>query len=366
MITSNRLAVLAILLFSGLQFYDEPNREPLFFTMDNEWEQAIKDREVLTFQGEDTLTRHSISLLSNTGGNPLLFFSDLETPVCADGECKLANIKVYWNLLGNYVGYGIHPNYPLTKYDHDPFEATDYAKLHQLFLDNNSVLKRRKISELVDRVPSKDYKQGLGKVDGMSGATKKEIKESVVDGGLYSCYTLWHIIHGKAKEEMKAYLRSVYSDSLNNYFLYSGYEDYQSYALKQLDKSAFGDHVDQIVLIFKESSPLTRTYILKKMPDLILQDQMVARQMFGAFPTLDVNTRTRLIKKTDSSHPIAVEILAENILSMTKNQLQFYLDFLKENPIQLNPAVKSNLLKISRSKKYTYAYLITGFLDDRK
>ena len=366
MIINNRIAVLVILLFAGLQFNNRPDKQPLFFTMGNEWQQAAGDKEIFTFRSADTLIHHSVRLLSTANGNPLLFFSDLQTPVCADGECKLASIKVYWNLLGNYVGYGISPNYPLTKYEHELFDNNDYAKLHQLLLDNNSVLKRRKISELVDQVPAENYKPGFGKVDGMSGATKKEIKESVVDGGLYSCYTLWHIIHGEAKKKMKTYLKSIYSDSLNNYFLYSDYEDYHAYALKQLDKSAFGNHLDQIILIFGQSSPLIRTYILKKMPDLVLQDQIITERIFGTFPTLDVNTKTRLIKKIDSAHPAAVEILSENLRLMTKNQLQFYLDFLKENPKYLNAMIKSNLYEIGRSKKYAYTYLITEFLDDRK
>ena len=362
MITGTRLQVLAILFFTGLQFNEKPDRGPLFFTMGDEWRQAVKDIEIFAFEGVDTLVRHHVSLLSNKNGNPLLFFSDLKTPVCADGECKLANIKVYWNLLGNYVGYGIYPAYPLTKYDHDVFDGSDYARLHQLFMDNNSILKRRKISELVDRVPSKTYKQGLGKVDGMSGATKKEIKESVVDGGLYSCYTLWHIIHGEVKEKMKAYLKSIYSDSLNRYFLYSNYEDYRAYALKQLDKSAFVNHLDQIILIFRQSSPLLRTYFLKKIPEPVFQDQIVTQQIYRTFSTLDVNTKTQLIKKVGSAHPTAVEILSEHLPIMTKNQLKFYLSFLNENPRYLNPAVESNLSETGGSKKYAHAYLIRQFL----
>ncbi len=334
--------------------------------MGEEWKLAVSEREVFTFQSPDTLLYHSVSLLSDTTGNPLLFFADLETPVCADGECKLANIKIYWNLLGNYVGYGTAPKYPLTKYEHDPFDYDDYTRLHHLLLDHNSILKRKKISDLVDKVPAETYKPGFGKVDGMSGATKKEIKEAVVDGGLYSCYTLWHLAHGEAKKQMVAYLESIHSDALNNYFLYTPYEDYQAYALKQLGKEDFSAHTPQIVSIFKEGSPLIRTYMLKKMPVAMLNDQLVTEQLFGIFPSLDVNTKTLLIKKLNAADAIAVEILAGHVTAMTKNQLRYYLGFLDNNPGYLSPSVTADLMETTRSHEYTYNYLIKAFFDNRK
>ncbi|MDN5213437.1 hypothetical protein QQ020_15310 [Fulvivirgaceae bacterium BMA12] len=338
----------------------------MFFTMGEEWKLAIREREVFTFQSQDTLLYHSVSLLSDTTGNPLLFFADLETPVCADGECKLANIKIYWNLLGNYVGYGTSPKFPLTKYEHDPFDHDDYARLHHLLLDDNSILRRKKISDLVDRVPAETYKPGFGKVDGMSGATKKEIKEAVVDGGLYSCYTLWHLVHGEVKKQMIAYLESIHSEALNHYFLYTPYEDYQAYALKQLDKENFSAHTQQIISIFKEGSPLIRTYILKKMPVSVLNDQGVTAQLFGIFPSLDVNTKTLLIKKMDTADATAAQLLAKHVTAMTKNQLRNYLGFLDDNPGCLTPSVTADLMEITRSREYAYNYLIKVFFDNKK
>ena len=145
--------------------------------------------------------------MSETSNEPRLFYCDLETSVCADGECRLASIKVYWNLIGNYVGYGIHNEDPLTKYDHDPFEREDYEKLHQLLLDNNSILRRKTMYDLVDKVPIDSIsKNNSNNIDGLSSGTKKEIASAVVKGGLYSCYTLWHLVHGEVKQLMNSYL----------------------------------------------------------------------------------------------------------------------------------------------------------------
>ena len=83
-----------------------------------------------------------------------MFFSDIETPVCADGECKLAKIKIYWNLLGNYVGYGIDNEHIHSQsLNMILLKKQTMSKLHRLLLDDNSILKRRKMSDLIDEVP---------------------------------------------------------------------------------------------------------------------------------------------------------------------------------------------------------------------
>ncbi|WP_346750340.1 hypothetical protein [Splendidivirga corallicola] len=334
--------------------------------MNDEWEEVSKDMEVFTVTNKDTLINHNIRLLSTKEGYPRLFFADLETPVCADGECRLAKIKIYWNLLGNYVGYGIDPDEPLTKFEHDPFDKEDYAKLHALLLDDNSVLRNREMSELVDEVPVSISKADFGAVDGISSATKKEIKESVVQGGLYSCYTLWHLVHGEVKKNISAYLQSIYTDSLNNYLLYSDYEDYQYYGLKKLPKEAFEKHFEQVIRIFEKTQPLIRTYILKKIPNNILEDRNNTEQFYRLFSRTDINTKTQLVKKAGSAHLIALEILSGFSSEMTKNQLKLYLEIFNENPENLTPLIKSNLLEAARSEKYAYNYLIKEFLNNKE
>ncbi len=365
-------AFIIILFIMGFQDQNKPDYKPMFFSMTNEWKDITKDEPIFEFVVKSLDTtynaqiNHNVRLLSNSKGDPRLFFSEIETSVCADGECKLANIKVYWNLLGNYVGYGIPPEFPLTKFEHDHFEKEDYAKLHQLLLDDNSILKRRKMSDLIDKVPVLSSNIESKDLDGISGATKKEIKESVVKGGLYSCYTLWHIVHGEVKEKMKRYLQSLNSDTLTHYFLYAPYKDYQGYALKQLPKEEFKYHSKQIASIFKTTDALTKAYILKKIPSAVLSEQKTAAQFYNAFPNVDINSRTLLIKKMKLANPNAVEILSKYVNRMTKNQLKLYLKYLEEISVSVKRKVKSNLLKASKNKRYTYSYLIKEFLKNKK
>jgi hypothetical protein len=351
----------------GFQDQNKPDYNPMFFSMTNEWKEIALDEPVFEFVVKsldttyDTQIKHQVRLLSNSEGAPRLFFSNIETSVCADGECKLANIKVYWNLLGNYVGYGMSPELPLTKFEHDHFEKEDYAKLHQLLLDDNSILKRRKMSDLIDQVPVSPSNIDSKDLDGISGATITEVKESVVKGGLYSCYTLWHIIHGEVQEKMKRYLESITSDTLNHYFLYTPYKDYQMYALKQLQKTEFKKHSIQIINIFKTTDALTKAYILKKIPSDVLSEQSITEQFYNEFPLVDINSRTLLIHRLKSANPNATEILSKYLDSMTRNQLRLYLKYLSDNPEHLNNTSKTNLIKASENKRFTYGFLIKVF-----
>lgn len=191
---------------SGFQNQKDPAYNPLFFTMDRAFENIRKDELAFVFTVktiDTTETKYKVRLLSNKEGEPLLYFADIKTSVCADGMCKLTHIKVYWNLLGNYVGYDIDPKLPLTKWQHNHFNTEDYAKLHQLLLDDNSILKRRKMSDLLDETTAPSSATDSNEIDAISGATKKEIEKSIVKGALYSCYTIWHIIHGEVKRKNK-------------------------------------------------------------------------------------------------------------------------------------------------------------------
>ncbi|MFY0650764.1 MAG: hypothetical protein JXQ96_01960 [Cyclobacteriaceae bacterium] len=353
-----------LLSFLGFKSINEKNA-PMFFNMGDEWQKATITADSIVFQSMDSLMQHQVNILMNADKEALLYFSDLETTVCADGECRLARIKLYWNLLGNYVGFGIHHEDPLTKYDHDPFDSEDYSRLHGLLMDNNSILRRKKMDDLVIRVPT-DSSQSVKNVsvDGMTSATKKEIKEAVVEGGLYSCYTLWHLIHGEIKQKMKDRLKENYNDSIQLSFLFSEYQDYQTYALKKMDAEDFALHGDRIAHIFNGTSPLNRGYIMKKMPiNMLIQEGMV-RQFYTNFSALDVNSRTQLIQKLNESHHSAVEILSSYAQLLTRNQLKLYLEFLLESQSNLTATVVSNLELAQNSKEYAFVYLIDEFFEE--
>lgn len=348
-----RISLLCALIFS----FGNPQRSsPAFFNQHFEWKTTKSSIPILTFYSKDSLREETLMLAQDSFRNPIYFMTNLKTPVCADGVCKLAYIKLYWDLLGNYIGYDQHPEFPLTKFDHDVFTHSDYQKLHSLLSDPYSTLERRKMEDLVVKKPIED---DLNKyVDGVSSATISEIKESVVDGALYTCYTLWHIANGELKQRISSEMSQFRKEYITQAFLYSDYKPYQAFILKKIDPSEFYTHQERIFEIFKSSEPITKAYILKKLPDSFLSDRKRTSAYYELFNLLDINTQTRLIEMLGQSHQIAAQILAKSACEMTKNQLEQYLNYVMTDSDHRQKKNKIILRKQISKVNCTYSYII--------
>lgn len=337
---------------------------PLHMAMPEQFAQVVHEKMVFTLAGTDSLLKHQVWLLSDAQQKPLLYCADVITPVCIDGLCKPMYITLYWNLVGNYVGYGVFQDNLLTKFDHEAFTPADYAKLHNLLLDQHSILERKTMEDLFDQsIAAVEKITFKGKeVDAVSGATRTEIKESVVEGALYSCFTAWHLAHGNIKEQIEQHLLSYYDPALAESFLKSPAEDYQLFALKQLNPTTLVNQLPAVQEIFKHSSPGNRLYILKKMPRELWKDEKVSQPFFQSFASVDINTRTLLLSNLKYAHPSVVKILVEDLEKMSKNQLSTFLNYLSENRQYLNGQVKTKLIQSAQNKSFTENYVIESFL----
>ena len=118
----------------------------------------------------------------------------VDTEVCLTGECNRIEVGLFWDLSGDFKGIEIYKD-PLTKTDHSVFKPADYTKLISIMEDDWSVLREYSMADLTES-------PGGDKVDGTSGATKKEISAESVENAVYTTYTLWHLIHQGEKEQL--------------------------------------------------------------------------------------------------------------------------------------------------------------------
>src|SRR5690606_30628116 len=238
------------------------DRRPLIMVDNWNLEEVHSEEPAFMLKDDSTEVVYEVILLKDEYGVPYAYGSHILTPVCDDSLCALMNIEVYWNLLGNYIGYDTIAGDPLTKNDHLPFLTKDYQKLHQLLSDDNSIIKRKEKHELFDT----EAKRVSEVVDAVTGATAKEISEAVVDGALYSCYTLYHIVYGPLSEMMLSDMESRFSPDLQSSFMMSDHFDYQLYILKRIQTDDFVQNQTRILELIHTSIPLNRLYIMKKMP----------------------------------------------------------------------------------------------------
>ncbi len=344
--------------FSTETYNDILDKAPEYYLL--EWKAGTKlsKRKAGLFIKIDSFDDQEVVVMVNENEDPVLYASDISTPVCADGECKLMHIRLYWTLLGEYAGFDTYPKLPLTKHDHDEFRKEDYEKLHKLLADDKSILKRRRLDELVEE----PVMRNVNGVDALSGATVAEVKESVVSGALYSCYVAWHLTHGTIRDEIKTHTLSALNANMLIDMLYSTNTDYQLLALEKMDSSQFIEHHLQIVQIFKTAVPLVRSIIAKDLPNRFLDSPELQRPFWEAFSEIDIGSRSLLLKHLESAPSFVSDIISTQLGSMTKNQIIVFLEFL--SPKKHSPKLLENLHSFADSENEAYSYLVENYLEE--
>ena len=170
----------------------------------------------------DEPEEHDIEVRRDSQGIPRSYGMAVRSVFCSDEKCDVIVLQMEWDALGRYLGYAVPEGEALTKYDHEPFEPEDYARFDRLIDDAASILGTVRKHEIIVRkkkMDGKSRKPGtkanpegvagkadvLQKVDGMSGATATYIKEEVVEGAAYTCFTMWHWANGDTATRIREF-----------------------------------------------------------------------------------------------------------------------------------------------------------------
>ncbi|MFY0652459.1 MAG: hypothetical protein JXQ96_10520 [Cyclobacteriaceae bacterium] len=154
-----------------------------------------KQRQTLVVEYKDSLSADPFYFVKTKDGLPLHYFKDIVTEVCFDSECRLLEVRVYWNITGRYLGFELPKGEFLSKHDHEPFVAEEYERLNDLLADPDLPLGNISFEKLIELPESEEES-----VDGVSGATSVEVSKMVVKGAAYTTYTLWNIVHGPTQD----------------------------------------------------------------------------------------------------------------------------------------------------------------------
>lgn len=214
---------------------------------------------------ENDSTSYTLKLAYDSADMPAYFFRNVFTPVCYTDVCKPVYINLYWDLLGNYIRYDLPPHEILTKADHKEFSPEDYDQLHQILSNPNSLLKELTIYELAD---SSTHNLS-DSVDAVSGATPKTIKNEVIAGAVYTCFTIWHIVNGQVMTEIKKITDQHCNDERLHQFLRSDNYHYQYWAIDKVigkDDRIDTPFLPDILKVARGKNIFTARYALQKIP----------------------------------------------------------------------------------------------------
>jgi hypothetical protein len=265
----------------------------------------------------DTLT-YTLKLALDEKGQPQYFFRNIFTPVCYTNECKPVYVNFYWDLLGNYQRYDLPEGKVLTKVDHDEFKEEDYQKLQDILAQSNSIFADLKMEDLI----TKGTDKLTDSVDAKAGATLKTIKNQVIDGAVYTCYTLWHIAYGKAVPEMQKIIESYSSDTLLHRFLESSNHHYQYWAMaKVMDqngeiKRPFQKDIEAIIA---GKNGFIAKYALQHVGNDFLKTEQRQNWLWETYQKTSYALQIAILKKLNASTIKISKSLAANLQSSLPN-----------------------------------------------
>jgi hypothetical protein len=244
-------------------------------------------------KGKD-LDRYSLSLLSDPNNEPVCYQRYLVTGVCDSEECKPIAINLYWDLLGNYVYYELPPDAILTKVDHIPFEDDDYRQLHEILMNDRSILQDFDVDMLTRSKEDRSLT-----IDAMTGATPKTIKSDVIEGALYTSHTLWHMANGSVQEDIAGLTRGLVDSQLLHRFLESRNHDYRSWAIDWVlsREDLFDEFMPDILNVLKSTNVFAAQHIVNTMPMAMLAETHVQKELYATYRGGSYRLKTRLLQR---------------------------------------------------------------------
>jgi hypothetical protein len=319
------MSMLLFLLFlSPCLFADSLTLKPPL-KVKGEWPSQKLNVSEIVIRFEDTIgVTHHIGRILDESFQPIGYASHIETPVCSDTLCNLMDIRMYWTLAGTYWGFDTIPGKPLTKNDHLEFVEADYQKLHELLMDEQSILRRRHKDDLFDKESTRVSQV----VDAVTGATAKEVKEAVVDGAVYSSYTIYHLVHSQLAAVIREDVKRNLFDQVGEHLIRSERVDERMFFIRELKADQMTRYLDEIVKTVRQAVPRDRLYVMKKIPLENWKEQGLQSGIAAMVKELDVHSLSHFLNQLKDAgliHPVAVRSLGEGLPGFTANQVKAYL-----------------------------------------
>ena len=260
------------------------------------WPKPIPDQKAFEAYTQDS-TRVAVNLRYGSDQQPQYYTCHVKTPVCKEGLCYLVTIDMYWDLLGNFVKYELPPGEPLTKFDHEAFTEADYDKLNRILADQHSLLGDYRMEDLVDESTERVSEE----VDAVTGATRKSVQNAVVEGAVYTAYTLWHLVNGEIAERIPQHTAGLVDETLLKSFLTADNHHYPYYALDHLSDEQYATHMPAILRLIDTGSVFVARYALNKIPNTVYNDSRWQLALVGQFTSADYTTQNQLLQKLTSA-----------------------------------------------------------------
>jgi hypothetical protein len=223
-------------------------------------------------------------------GDKLVKYSaNIMAPVCEEGICYNVNVTFNWNLIGEFIDYQVQPYDPLTKLDHKPFTLGDYAKLQSILTNHDLTFTGLPADKLVVKVEET--------VDGYSGATIEAIKGEVIDGALFTCYTLWHIANGAVVDSIRRHTQRQLDKPMITRII--GYQSPSAhyYLIDNMSEVQFEQNLSEIIELIKIGKGYFPKNAIEKIPESLFSKREMQDFLVHSYDSLSYYTQVAALNK---------------------------------------------------------------------
>jgi len=306
-----------------------------------------------------------VYLVYGADNMPETYHAYIRTPICEERLCYPVSIDLYWDLVGNFSKYELPADSPLTKFDHVPFTQADHKKMYKILADKASVLGVYKTEDLIDK---NVQKVSSVVVDAVTGATNPSVKNVVVDGALYSAYTLWHLVNGCISTQILKHTESMFSDQLLISMLRSDNYNLQYYALNKAPLNHNKTYEDAIVDLIIRGATYIPYFAIEKLPLRLWNLSEYQERLLAAIPELKFELQNELLNKFKDLKLSKTALLAltNNLGGLKDSQILKALEIVLNNVTVLTSTAKPALTKLLTNKNEEISTKAAHILEQHK
>jgi len=241
---------------------------------------------------DDSLSVKEMVELCGEDGVPVWFGRNVRKIVCLTGECQIARVWLFWNGVGDYLGFQLHNNEPLTKTNHIEFSIDDYKKLNSILSDSAAVLKGITSEELTKEEINKN-------LDVHSGATRLSYKKYLVEDAAYTCYALWHTVYGFTRTKIKHMFEQRIDSGFLLLLLDGNNIEYKRRAIEYIAENPQYQHLfnPDILSMLTNDDEETAQLALNYLSPEIVTNSSVKQILFSSFDEMNVHRRFQFVWK---------------------------------------------------------------------
>jgi hypothetical protein len=176
---------------------------------------------------------HKVFQFRDSRGFPLEYAMSLATHICNDKQCKPVDVILYWDALGYFRRLECSRDKPLTKKEHVPFTAEDYAKLDLILKDRTSILGTWSL-EYLEKPVTSAAPASDSDLDALSQPTPVTVQESVVKDAVYTSWAMWKWANGEIVGKLRGLTQQRCTPDFLTHALRSEDRNFVDFALQYI------------------------------------------------------------------------------------------------------------------------------------